>query len=502
MKYKFQRTPYAHQKRALRKLASSPGGYGGALLMEPRTGKTKVAVDFGAMLHQAKGVTRVLIICPNSVMGVWEREIKANLPRELTRHIIVWDREGRKATPQLERHSGLVWVIVNFDAFSVPGKKLKSGRRSRASGRWKFYNTIARWKPELVIVDEAHRMKNPQSKRAKMIHKFHDTAPHRVLLTGTPVTGDNKVFDVYSQWRFLNRARFKELGTFKEFKHEYGEWTDVRGFPELKKDRKTKKPILKNLDDLRARVHADSFAITRTEAFPHLKRLPPQVVPVRLDPRARRIYNELAEDMIAEVREGLITEASIRLVLTTRLSQITSGFARTTDGHLEDVGDEKLRVLRDLVSDAAENDEKLVVAARFKRDINRIYALIVDDLKLPTWLIDGDVPRTKRDLSIEAFNAIDDPAVMIIQPQAAGLGIDLSSASTMIWYSLTTSFVDYSQACDRIALSEKPTSTMHLLARASIDEVMYQSLLDDDDIVRLILSRPESLLMGCLEETA
>lgn len=81
---------------------------------------------------------------------------------------------------------------------------------------------------------------------------------------------------------------------------------------------------------------------------------------------------------------------------------------------------------------------------------------------------------------------------MLIQPQAASLGIDLSTASTMIWYSLTNSFVDWSQACDRIALSSKATSFIYLLATNTVDWDAYEALLGDKDLAETMLERRES----------
>src|SRR3546814_10797975 len=55
--YRFKTRPYAHQKEALRQLISN--GYGGALLMEPRTGKTKTTIDYMSMLHIDRTSTRL-----------------------------------------------------------------------------------------------------------------------------------------------------------------------------------------------------------------------------------------------------------------------------------------------------------------------------------------------------------------------------------------------------------------------------------------------------------
>lgn len=101
MKYRFKRRPYRHQVAALKKLLST--GWGGALLMDPRTGKTQVAIDFASVLHQKGEVNRVLILAPLGVMGVWEDEIEAVCP--FPHRTLVWDKDARKERelPQIGR---------------------------------------------------------------------------------------------------------------------------------------------------------------------------------------------------------------------------------------------------------------------------------------------------------------------------------------------------------------------------------------------------------------
>jgi archaellin len=85
---------------------------------------------------------------------------------------------------------------------------------------------------------------------------------------------------------------------------------------------------------------------------------------------------------------------------------------------------------------------------------------------------------------------------MIMNPQAGALGIDLRTASTMIWYSLTQSYVDYTQARDRIALSGKANRFVYLQATGTYDETQYADLQGDHEVIREIMASPEILLRG------
>lgn len=500
VKYRFKRKPYKHQVAALKTLLASE--FGGALLMEPRTGKTKVCVDYAAIRHQQGVVNRVLVVCPISVMSVWEDEIRANCPSRF--RITVWDKRGRDYY-RLPAYGEAVldFVLVNYDAFSSPGRRTRRGRRSKVTGRMALRKRLRDWAPQMMILDESHRIKSWTAKRTSMVRgvawKEHqpregewwteELVPYRVLATGTAVTKAKRVFDLYSQWKFLNPNSLlvKDL-TLAQFKQTYGVWANAAGY----------KRWLRNINEnkLHRLVHEDSFAVARDECFD----LPPrmgQIVHVDLDESAK-VYDDMAEHMVAQLRSGELTEASIRLVLNLRLGQITSGITTTIDRKLVRIGHEKLDTLKELLSDLFEAEQKVVIGARWKADITAIDEL-VRALKGRSFLIRGGQNKEERDSSWRTFQKVDGPAALTMNPQAGGLGIDLSSAATMIWFSLTNSYVDFTQAEDRIALSRRSTTFMYLLARGTYDEVQLESLKNDGDIAKAVVASPERLLRNFKE---
>ena len=492
--YKFKTRPYAHQRKALLRLLRQ--GYGGALLMEPRTGKTKTTIDWFSVLNQQGKVDRVFIICPNRIMGTWVNEIHTHCPRLV--NITVWDAEARKSPPPpVNGTFQLHVVLVNYEAFATPGKKTKSGRRSKASGRFKVRSHILKWigdgSSAAIVVDESHKIKAPSGKAANMIVGLGPKFAYRVILTGTPVTKAKRVYDVYMQWKFLNPERFADLPTVGEFKAHYGKWQDVpmskepgaRMFPKFVGPR--------NLKELTARMGEDAIIVKREDCFD----LPPREDIVRyVDLKgSKSAYEQMARDMVALLEDGDVSEASIRLVQQLRLTQITSGFVTTDEGKIKRVGFEKADELQAILEDQFEKDQKVVVAARWKPDLDLIESMAREQ-GFKVWSIRGGVKRSDSDAAILSFRDTTEPAVMVIQPAAASMGIDLSTASTMVWYSHTNSWVDFTQACDRIALSRSSTTFIHLLARQSVDEVLMDVLANDGDVAKAIMKRPRELLTG------
>lgn len=500
--YKFKKRPYAHQVKAIKKLIAN--GFGGALLMSPRTGKTKVVIDYASILYQKDRIARVLVFCPVSVMGVWEDQIAENCP--FPYRVLIWDRKGRKRNKRTNRRrqelprygdNKLDFVIMNYDALSTPGvatrNKYGDMVRRRRGGRFELMKEIERWQPDLIVLDESHRIKSPSAKKSTALHKLGKIAPYRVIMTGTVVTKKKRIFDIYSQWLFLNPARFAGYN-FTDFKSTFGVWYQVgTGYMKWKRN--------KNEDMLHKLIHQDAFAISREECYD----LPPvthQLVPIPLEESADA-YDQMAEDLVARIHTGEITEASIKLVQRLRLQQLSGGVARTLpseefpEGRLVRIGREKSRAIESILSDLVESEEKVIIGCQFTADIREVEA-VCDKLArtnkdLKRFTLAGGIKRQQRDADIKAFRAYDGPAVFIAQPQAASLGIDLSTASIGIWYSMTSSYVDFSQFEDRIALSHKPVTWMYLIA-APIDQLMYETMQEDGDVARAIMASPESLL--------
>lgn len=487
-KYQFKTTPYKHQRAALRQMLRQQ--YGGALLMEPRTGKTKVAVDWLSVLNQLGRLKRAVIICPNRVMAVWVREILIHSPRRV--HISVWDKKfrstiGNRLSPDPPGYD-LYLVIVNYDAFAVPGRRTKSGRRSKASGRMKLRRDIMRWtqrEPCAMILDESHKIKSPSGKASNLIVIMSEKFKYRLILTGTPLTKAKRTHDVYMQWRFLNPARFGDLDNVKEFKERYGVWISKNGYEQFLRPR--------NLNELHARMARDSYVIRRDQCFD----LPPRediVEFVDLSSSADT-YRQMAEEMVAQLEDGSFAEAPIAIVQALRLSQITSGFVTDDQGETKRIGYEKFDKLTEILEDLIEKEAKVVVAARWRADLDLLEEYC-RERKIDYYAVRGKVKRDESDKAIADFEQASGPAVMAVQPAAAALGIDLSTAAHMVWYSHTPSWVDFTQCCDRIALSRNSTTFYHLVARETIDEVVLATLAGDGDIARAIMTRPGELLNG------
>lgn len=505
MRYQFKTKPYRHQVDGIRfAFRQFNRGLGAAFLFEPRTGKTKTTIDTASILYHKQGVRKILVISPNRVLGTWVREFHTHCP--LVHEAIVWDAKERRkgAIRQPAGHLDLQVVVTNYETFSTPGKKLASGRRSRTTGRFKHRDTIIKWldgDPALIIVDESHKLKNPSGKASNMIVGMRRWFKYQLILTGTPITKARRAADIYMQWRLIAPNRFSEWGaTYEDFRTHTGKWIEANGFPQWVGPREA------GLRDLRRGIHQDGLVIHRSECFDLPATLPDRIVPVALTTSAKH-YDEMAEEMVTKLESGEIAEASIPLVVTMRLAQITSGHVGILEPHPTNpnkqisrpvkVGSEKLNALRELLEDEVlEKEDPTIVVARWKHDLDAIQRLC-KRLGITTWSIRGGMDRSSTDDALRRFSQCSgQPAVMVVQPQAGGVGLDMRVAGHTIWYSLTPSYVDFTQMKDRNALHPNAVQHTFLIAPNTVDQLLYDTLQNDGDVAKTILKRPEVLLRG------
>jgi hypothetical protein len=467
--YRAKTRPYKHQREAIKKLLYN--GYGGALLMEPRTGKTKTAIDWVGILRSidVKDPSIAIVFAPATVLPVWEQELKTHC--SVPFDCILWGAKKRREKEIPKPADKLLWVLVNYEALSANGVRTPGGHESTKSGRgWvkKTLNKLAETHTAAVILDESHRIKSCSSKAAQALYTIGAKAAYRLIMTGTPLTKASRVEDIYSQWKFLNPRRFMDVPTKSDFMDRYS----IRNYSRFGFVSYTG---VRNRGELAERMMQDSYIVKREECY-DLPERTIENIPVDLTGTSRDRYLEI---------EGCGISGDVSA--THLLSRLTE-LSKITGGHIgpewTKLGSAKIQVLLDIIRQHKEEDTPLVVVARFRAEIMRIRDLCYDeDIPCNTIMGGSDISG-----ELSEWRNYCGCRVMIIQPQAGALGIDLREADHMVWYSLTYSWTDYSQACDRIALCERPTTITHLLAQDTVDWEIARVLQEDGDVAEAVMS--------------
>ena len=456
-------TPYRHQIEAYEYACGlfglPPGGAmrsgGCALLMEMGTGKTITSIAITGALSNAGRIRRVLIVAPLSILGVWEEEFQkfAAFPYALA----VLTGPGSRKLDILRHMTGAVLqvVVVNYES------------------AWRMEKDLAAWRPDLIIADEGHKIKTHNIAASKAMHRMGAKASYRLLLTGTVIT--NKAIDVFSQYKFLNPAIYGN--SFYAFRNRY---FDMVGYgnhtPVLKKSME---------DELTEKLHSISYRATKAECL-DLPETTDVIRQVELEPAALRVYRGLVKESYAELSSGEVTAPNI-LTRLLRLSQLTGGFIGNDEtAAVEQISAAKLSALEDILDGAAAEGKKLVIIARFIPEIRAIFVLLIKR-GLRYCYITGEVKN--REEQVSAFQ--NDPAVMAFVGQiaTAGLGITLTAASTMVFYSLDYSMSNFEQTKARIHRvgQRMPCTYLYLVARGTVDEKVLKALKDKADLARTLV---------------
>ncbi|MEQ8156892.1 MAG: C-terminal helicase domain-containing protein, partial [Clostridiaceae bacterium] len=170
-----------------------------------------------------------------------------------------------------------------------------------------------------------------------------------------------------------------------------------------------------------------------------------------------------------------------------RLSQVTGGFIGNDDGQaVQKVSDAKLSVLEDIIDSTLQEGRKLVVIARFVPELNAICKLL-DKKGIRHSLIMGGVKN--REEQVAQFQNDPDVSVFVGQIATAGLGITLTAASTMVFYSLDYSMSNFEQTKARIhRAGQKANCTyLYLVAKDTVDIKILKALRNKANIAKALV---------------
>jgi SNF2 family DNA or RNA helicase len=445
--------PFEHQKKGFC-IASALDN--SAMLCEVGTGKTLIAIATAGKRFLDGQVKRLLVVCPKSVIEVWGNEFRkhADFPVHVT-ELTKMKKDEKIALINETNGTGALQVIVVNYATS-----------------WRIVEDLKNWKPEFVLLDESQNIKNGRSHQSKGAHQLGDIAKYHMILTGTPIS--QGPMDVWSQYRFLEPKIFG--GSFKKFRDRFAIMggymhKQITGF--------------KNIETLAAQAHSISFRITKAEALD----LPPfidQNLYAFLE-ESNTTYQEMEKKMVTQLKSGEKITAPIVLTQLLRLSQITGGFLPVENGTPVQVGHEKLSLLRETL-ESLPAEKKIVMVARFVPELHAIQKLCKELGKSCDLLYGATENRGEL---IRKFQETADPQVLALQIATGGVGITLTAADIMIFYSLDFSYVNYEQVKGRVhRISQKNNVTyIHLVTKNTVDETVLEALKSKKDVADLVVDR-------------
>jgi SNF2 family DNA or RNA helicase len=401
-------------------------------------GKTIQALATAELLRQWRGIERVLVIAPASVKYQWKTEIQKFTERSVKIvEGLLPQRRAMYASPE----------FFNLTNYELVLKDIRYMQELR---------------PDLIILDEAQRIRNWTTATARTIKQLKSR--YALVLTGTPL--ENKLEELFSVVEFVDGRR---LGPAFRFVDEHrvldakGHLTGYRG-----------------LDQIHEQLAPILLRRTRPEVLKDLPERTDKVFHVPLTSQQAEPYYEQS-DMLAALmrkweRQGWLSEIDQKRILCyiqnmRMLCNSTFLFDKQTHHS------PKLQEFREIMTDFVMGEErKVVVFSEFER-MTHLAGEELRKLGIGFVSLHGGVPSRQRGALIEKFR--NDPTCKVfLSTDAGGVGLNLQAASVVVNFEPPWNPARLEQRIGRVHRlgQSRPVHVIHMLTEKSIEERVWETL--------------------------
>ena len=424
-------------------------------------GKTIQGIGAAELLRKEFGIIKVLIICPTSLKYQWKSEIE-KFSGSSVRVI-----EGLPHKREEQYRGQEFYKIVSYHTASNDAKEISA--------------TF----PDLIILDEAQRIKNFLTKTARNLKRIPST--YALVLTGTPL--ENRLEELYSVVQFLDPFI---LGPYHEFmeKHQV----------------KSESGKITGYKDLNAIGDRLSTMMLRRKKADVLTELPERMDKMLLVPMTEKQFelHDEFKSVVAKLvhkwrRLGFLPEKDRqRLLINLNMMRMVcdSSFILDQESRHDTKIDELMSIVQEIIT---EGDEKLVVFSQWER-MTRIVAMELDKQGIGYKYLHGGIPSVKRQELFTGFNK--DPDIRVfLSTDAGGTGLNLQSASYMVNLDIPWNPAVLEQRIGRIHRmgQKKKVSVINMVSAGTIEHRMTEVLKFKSSLAEGILDQGEDVIF--LEES-
>jgi SWI/SNF-related matrix-associated actin-dependent regulator 1 of chromatin subfamily A len=424
------RPPMEHQKEAIEKLVRNK-----KFILADDMGLGKTTSTIIAALET--GAKKVLIVCPASLKINWQREIANYSDRT------VYIAEGKKFSDEHD------FVIVNYDI-------LKNFHDTKDKEK----SEIMKINFDLVIMDEAHMISNPQAQRTKIANDIASKSNRVWLLSGTPMT--SRPMNYYN---LLNLVDSPVAMNWMAYAKRY-----CNGFQFSVGKRKVWNVTgASNLEELRERTSTHILRRLKEDVLD----LPEKIItPVYL-----RLKSKDYEELMGEYFNWYDQNPEESSSLTIQFSKLMK--VRKV------IAQEKINNTIELAENIIEQGKKIIIFTNFTDTLNQIY----NHFGKSAVYLDGSCSKFHRQNAVDEFQTNDKIKVFVGNLKAAGVGITLTSAEAVIMNDLSFVPAEHSQAEDRShRIGQKnSTSVYYPLFENSIEGAIYDILNRKKKIISTVM---------------
>ena len=424
------RPPLEHQKEAIQKLVENKKFI---LADDMGLGKTTSTI-IAALESNSK---KVLIICPATLKINWKREIENYSDKS------IYIAESKNFSTEAD------FVIINYDIiknFHDPKKKNES--------------QVLASNFDLVIIDEAHYIKNGTAQRTKLINDIVKNTERLWLLTGTPMT--SRPIDYFNLLSIIDSPVAKNWLAYA-VRYCQGYQFNVGG-------RKIWNVTgASNLEELRDRT----LGLTLRRLKENVLDLPDKIItPVYL-----RLKSKLYENVMGEYYDWYDKNPDESKSLTVQFSKLTK--------IRQIIADEKTQQTIELAENILEQDKKVIIFCNFTDSLNKI----TEHFGKAAVKLDGSMSKPNRQNSVDQFQ--DNPKVKVFvgNIRAAGVGITLTAAEAVIMNDLSFLPSDHAQAEDRAYRYGQKNNVLvyYPIFENTIEGIIYDILNNKKQVIATVM---------------
>ncbi|MFY0255396.1 DEAD/DEAH box helicase [Chitinophaga sp. 30R24] len=400
-------------------------GAGACLADDMGLGKTIQAIAL--LLHRA-AEGAALVVCPASLVANWSNEISRFAP-SLN---IISLYNGQRHT--LIKHAG------PFDVVIATYGLLQAESDLLATVKW-----------PTVVLDEAHTIKNFQTKTSKAAMLLQ--ASFKLMLTGTPI--QNHMGEIWNLFHFLNPGL---LGSLDHFNKQFV-------FPAARNPESTVKLHLKKL------IAPFILRRTKTAVLDELPEKTEIIKLVSLSPDEAAFYEAVRRQALENIQtqEGNIAQQRIRALAEIGRLRMAACHPQMLDPEI-DIPSSKLAVFREIVTELVSNQHRALVFSQFVRHLD-LLKVALQQMAIPYLYLDGSTPISQRDQLVKDFQA-GKGQLFLISLKAGGMGLNLTAADYVIHMDPWWNPAVEEQASDRAHRigQTRPVTIYRLVVQHTIEE--------------------------------
>tara|TARA_B110000444_G_scaffold261169_1_gene311576 strand:- start:2602 stop:4122 length:1521 start_codon:yes stop_codon:yes gene_type:complete len=427
------RPPMEHQKIAIEKLLAND-----KYILADDMGLGKTTSTVVASLES--DIKKVLIVCPASLKINWKREIELYSDENV---LIV---EGKKWG------STFKYYIINYDIL----KNFHTTENTKDSDAYKI---ILNEGFDLAIVDEAHYISNSQAQRTKLLNDILAKIPRVWLLTGTPMT--SRPINYFNLLKIVNSPLTLN---WKSYVLRY-----CKGYQFTVGGRRIWNTSgASNLDELREQTKGVVLRRMKTDILD----LPEKIIsPIWLELKNSFYDDELTEFLRISKENRKKESLTVTLNRLMKLRQL--------------IAIEKVDHTCELIDKVLEQGRKVIVFTNFTMSLDMIY----EKYGKKAVVLDGRMSKDRRQQSVDRFQNEDKVKIFIGNIKAAGVGITLTAADTVIFNDLSFVPADHSQAEDRAYRYGQKNSVLvyYPVFENTIEMTIYNILQKKKDIIDQVM---------------